>query len=276
MASTDTDGVTWTDQTWRSDGLQARVYLPQVPVVQDQTSAPRPRPVVVDVHGGAWAARDRTLGEAYNMAVAKAGFVVVAVDFRDGRQAKHPAAVNDIVEAVSWVRSAADLDIDPDRLALIGSSSGGHLALHTALTEVEVAFVGAFWPPVDPLARYRYAQSKIGWTVPKGNRLDAPNIVDSTEAYFGDEATMGDASISHIVTSGRARHLPPVWIARAAEDLNVPRSMLKELVANYRAAGGAVELTDYTGEIHGFGHGNHPGAIRFQSDLIARLQASLL
>lgn len=264
-------GVTWVDRVWReSDGLQARIYTPPADAAATRNGA-----VMVDVHGGAWASRNRTLGEVYNTAVAEAGFVTVAVDFRDGRNARHPAAVDDIAEAVGWVRTAAGLDIDPARLALCGSSSGGHLALHTALTEVDVAFVGAFWPPVDPLVRYQYAQKMIGQPVPEGNRLDAPNLVASTEAYYGDEATMADASISAIVRSGRARHLPPVWLVNASEDLNVPRVMIDELVAAYAEAGGALELTEYEGEIHGFGHGEHPGARRFQADLVTRLAAAL-
>ena len=264
-------GVTWVDRVWReSDGLQARIYTPPA-----EAAATRNGAVMVDVHGGAWASRNRTLGEVYNTAVAEAGFTVVAVDFRDGRNARHPAAVDDIAEAVGWVRSGAGLDIDPARLALCGSSSGGHLALHTALTEVEVAFVGAFWPPVDPLVRYQYAQKMIGQPVPEGNRLDAPNLVSSTEAYYGDEATMAEASISAILRSGRARHLPPVWLVNASEDLNVPRVMIDELVAAYGEAGGQLELTEYEGEIHAFGHGTHPGARRFQADLVARLAAAL-
>jgi len=263
--------VAWADVVWRAgDGLKARIYTPSA-----GAAATRQGAVMVDVHGGAWASRNRTLGEVYNTAVAEAGFTVVAVDFRDGRNARHPAAVDDIAEAVGWVRNGAGLDIDPARLALCGSSSGGHLALHTALTEVEVAFVGAFWPPVDPLVRYQYAQKMVGQPVPDGNRLDAPNLVSSTEAYYGDEATMADASISAILRSGRARHLPPVWLVNASEDLNVPRVMIEELVAAYAEAGGALELTEYEGEIHGFGHGTHPGARRFQADLVARLATAL-
>jgi acetyl esterase len=265
--------VTWADRVWRRDGLKARVYQP--PPAARAGAAPGTGAVVVDVHGGAWASMDRTLGEVYNMAVAAAGFVVVAIDFRDGRQARHPASVEDIAEAVHWVWDGAGPDADPNRTALIGSSSGGHLALHTALTEIEVAFVGAFWPPVDPLARYRYARSMVGQPVPAQNRLDAPRLLASTEAYYGDEATMGEASIAEIVRSGRARHLPPVWLVQAGEDLNVPRPMLEGLAVCYAAAGGQLELTEYPGEIHGFGHGTHGGALRFQSDLVARLAAAL-
>lgn len=262
--------VTWRDQVWHDD-LLARVYEPPT-----EARALRGGAAVVDVHGGAWALRDRTLGERYCRAVAAAGFVVVAIDFRDGRVARHPAAVLDVAEAVRWVRQqASELGVDPQQVALMGSSSGGHLALHAALTEVDVPFVAAFWPPVDPLERYRYARSKIGRPVPEGQTFNAAGLVAASEAYFGDEATMADASISQLLRSGRARFLPPVWLVRAGADLNVPPTMIDELVTEYAPAGGLLELAEYPGEVHGFGHGSHDGALRFQETLVQKLIAAL-
>jgi acetyl esterase/lipase len=231
---------------------------------------------VVDVHGGAWCSQDRTLGERYCRAVAESGFTVVSVDFRDGRTARHPAGSDDIVAAVGWVRSqAAALSIDPDRVALMGSSSGGHLALHTALTGVAVPFVAAFWPPVDPLARYRYARQQAGRPVPEGQSFDGPRLVASTEAYFGTEEAMGAASIAAVIRHGATRPLPAVWLVEAGADLNVPPAMLDELELAYREAGGWLERTVYPGEVHGFGHGRRPAAQRFQADLVERLIKAL-
>jgi acetyl esterase/lipase len=271
---TGSTGAGWTDTVWRPvDGLRARIYRPAGdPPVWAVGAA------VVDVHGGAWASRDLTLGHTYNLTLAAAGLTVVAVDFRDGRQARHPAAVDDVADAVRWVQEGAGLDVDPERLALTGSSSGGHLALHAALTHLDdtpPALVAALWPPVDPLGRYRYARSMVGRPVPPGNRLDAAGLVASTEAYFGDEAAMERASIAGVVRSGRARHLPPVWLAEAGADLNVPAALLDDLVLAYRDAGGTIERTVYPDEIHGFGHGPHPGAERFRADLTERLRVAL-
>jgi acetyl esterase len=266
---------TWEDVVWRaSDGLKARIHRPVVPTPGSAGS------VVVDVHGGAWNGWDRTLGQPYQVAAAEAGLTVVAVDFRDGRQARHPAAVTDIAEAVAWIRAGADgADLGGgapvDRVALTGNSSGGHLALLTALTALDTGLdtvlVAALWPPVDPLGRYRYARSMVGRPVPEGNRLDAERLMASTEAYFGDETTMAEASVAEVVRSGRARHLPPVWLVEAGADLNVPAELLDDLVETWRGAGGTIERTAYPGEIHGFGHGAHPGAERFRADLVARL-----
>ncbi len=278
--------TTWTDEVWRSsDGLLARIHHP-VPAPASDTeteSGAAPRTglagaVVLDIHGGAWNAMDRTLGQTYDQAVAAAGLTVVAIDFRDGRQARHPAAVDDIAEAVDWVINHDHLDVDRDRIALVGSSSGGHLALHAALTalpDLAIRLVAALWPPVDPLGRYRYAETMVGQPVPEGNRLNAAGLLASTEAYFGDEATMAEASIAAIVRSGRASQLPPVWVAQAGEDLNVPAELLEDLEAAYGAAGGHLERTTYPGAIHGFGHGDTPAGQQFRRDLVDRLVAAL-
>ncbi len=268
-ADTDSAGqdVTWHDVVWH-DELAARIYVPPV--------ATRTGAAVIDVHGGAWTSQDRTLGANYGLVLAAAGICVVAIDFRDGRVARHPAASDDVIAAVAWVRAHAPrLGIDPARVGLIGSSSGGHLALYAALTGVDVPFVGAFWPPVDPLARARYAATMVGKPVPEGQRFDAANLVRSAETYFGTETVMAEASITAVLRRERTAALPAVWLVRAGEDLNVPAVLLDELTNAYRDAGGSIELSDYPGQKHGFGHGTGPVARRFQSDLVMRVRAAL-
>lgn len=267
---------TETDVAWLGE-LLARIYRPAAPDHTDGHGTMTGRgAVVVDVHGGAWNSQDRTLGARYDRALAAAGFTVVAIDFRDGRQAHHPAGSEDVAAAVGWVHEhAVELEVEPDRLALIGSSSGGHLALYAALTLVDVRWVGAFWPPVDPLTRSRYARDRIGAPVPDGQAFDAERLVASTEAYFGTEAAMAEASIAAVLREGRARHLPPVWVVRAGADLNVPSGMLDDLVDAYRTAGGDIALSEYPGEVHGFGHARHDGALRFQAELVQRATEAL-
>ena len=51
--------------------------------------------------------------------------------------------------------------------------------------------------------------------------------------------------------------------------------MIDELVVEYALAGGQMERTEYPGEVHSFGHGNHDAALRFQDALVQRLVAAL-
>ena len=107
--------------------LLARVYRPK-------GEAERPLAALVDVHGGAWSRNDRTSGAVHGRGLSASGLVVVSLDFRQGSAHKHPAASADVAAGVRYVRAhAGRLGIDPRRVGIVGSSSGGQLALLAGL-----------------------------------------------------------------------------------------------------------------------------------------------
>jgi acetyl esterase/lipase len=217
-------------------------------------------PTVVEVHGGAWCDLDRRAGELYDTALAEAGYRVVAIDFRMGPDHRHPAASEDVAAAVDWARA----ELGAEQVALAGSSSGGHLALHAALQlDRPVAGVIALWPPTHPLDRFRYAATKDD---DHGRRL-----VRNTLAYFGDEATMAEAAIARVVADGEATDLPPVFLVHPTEDANVPRHISEDLVAAYRSAGGEIQVWWVEGQPHAFGH--FPGSAT--DELVERMVRTL-
>jgi acetyl esterase/lipase len=248
--------------------LLARVYRPQ-------GEPAGPLAAVVDVHGGAWARLDRTIGAAHGRALAACGLVVVALDFRQAPAHRHPAASADVAAGVRWVRAhARRLGIDPHRIGLVGSSSGGQLALLVALKpglpehagtpivgpdgaldatpgDAAVAFVAALYPVADPLARYRYARGRLDEPAPPSG-FNAKGLVTSSLAYFGDEAAMEAASVTRIVASGEARALPPVLVAQPELDDNVPAAITEAFVRAYRRAGGAIEHVPFPDARHSF------------------------
>jgi acetyl esterase/lipase len=220
-------------------------------------------PVVVDVHPGAWSMGDRTAGVTYDAELARRGFVVVAIDFRQAPAALHPAASDDVATALRWVRdSAGDLGVDPRRLGLVGSSSGGHLALLAACQagpgDPAVRAVVALWPPVDPLARYDFALDRLAGDLSDEERQHYEGLRLATERYFGDRPTMASASIARLVAAGEASALPPLLVAQAERDGNVPAAIIEDLVAAWSDAGGSAQVDLYEGQPHGFGH--LPGA----------------
>src|SRR5580692_5458470 len=91
-------------------------------------------PVLVAVHGGGWQVGSNQFYRYWGLFLARAGYAVFAVDYRLGKAGTYPAAVYDVKAAVQFIRAkAAEYDLDPDRIGLIGDSAGAHLASLVAL-----------------------------------------------------------------------------------------------------------------------------------------------
>ena len=231
---------------------------------------------VIMVHGGAWTANDRHSPHVVCSGLAEAGFAVFSLDFRDGRNGKHPCAVQDITAGIRYVRARAeDFGIDADRIALIGSSSGGHLALLSAIqpdmpdhrgtpTTVEggdnlsagVCCVVALWPVSDPFRRLRHA-------IEAGR----DELVAAHFRYYRDEAHMRDASVQRRLRAGEAQSLPPLLVVQPGEDANVPRDMTLDLVREYQNAGGTVHYLFYPGLPHAFAYGASAATTRLSEEI---------
>lgn len=248
--------------------LLARVYRPRGTLAA-------PLAALVDVHGGAWARGDRTVGAPHCRALAASGLVVVSVDFRQGPDHKHPAASADVSAGVRYVRAhARRLGVDPGRIGLLGASSGGQLALLVALQpgapahagtpivppdgapgavagDDAVAFVLALYPVADPLARYRYVLARKD-APPPPSGFDAKRLIAAHDGYFASEEAMAEASVTRLLTAGEAKAQPPAWVAQPELDDNVPAAITEAFVSAYREAGGQLELARFPGARHTF------------------------
>ena len=222
---------------------------------------------VVMVHGGAWTTNDRHTPAVLCQHLAAAGFTVFSLDFRDGRNGKHPCAVQDITAGVRYVRANADaLGVDAERIGLIGSSSGGHLVLLSAIQPNIAAHRGtpifvngalrdaaevsaavrctvALWPVSDPLVRFEYAQ-----------RVGRDELVTAHLRYYRDAAHMRQASVQRTLRDGEAETLPPLFVVQPGEDANVPRPMTRDLLREYEEAGGSLHYVFYPGLPHAFAY----------------------
>ena len=88
-----------------------------------------PFPTVLDLHGGAWNAKDRKAEEPMDRAIAESGVLVVAVDLTLAPESPYPACVQDANYAVRWLKTkAAAWNGNPVKIGVYGSSSGGHVA----------------------------------------------------------------------------------------------------------------------------------------------------
>src|SRR5215469_4346610 len=100
--------------------LIARIYRPK---------GPGPFPAVLDLHGGAWNAKDRHAEEPMDRALASSGLLVVAIDMTLAPEAPYPACVQDANYGVRWLKAnASRWNGDGSQIGVYGSSSGGHVA----------------------------------------------------------------------------------------------------------------------------------------------------
>lgn len=98
-----------------------------------QVPSTKPTPVALQIHGGGWIRGDRPSSYRSFAALLAAGMSVVAVEYRNAKDAPAPAAVQDVRCALSWVKkNAVKYNFDPNKVVTYGGSAGGHLALMAA------------------------------------------------------------------------------------------------------------------------------------------------
>jgi acetyl esterase len=235
--------------------LLARLYLP---------SGPGPFPVVVEVHGGAWVGGDRLRNSAIDSFLAEGGVAVLAVDFRLPPTSTYPGSAADVNCAIRWMKAnAPKFNINPEYVAGLGTSSGGHLVLLNAMRPRDRCFtyhpvpgpfdaslckVIACWPVVDPLYRYRFACER---------RMQ--NLVEKHQAYWLSEDAMREGSPQCILDRGEDVDVPPTLVIQGTFDDNIPLEMIDRFAHSYRSAGGHIEVKKYPGMPHDFISKN-PGA----------------
>jgi acetyl esterase/lipase len=239
--------VTWQDVEYLP-GRLARVYRPR---------GSGPFQAIIEIHGGAWNSGDRTQNAPMVEALAAHGLVVASVDFRLGGEAAYPASMLDINYATRWLKAhASEFGATPEALGGLGFSSGGHMVMLSAMrprryatvplegvpeVDASLAYVMMGWPVLDPYARYLHARSQ-GRTA----------TLESHHRYFGDEATMREASPQEILERGEAVALPPALIFQGADDDVLSPRTAERFVSAYAQAGGHIELALFPRGGHGY------------------------
>jgi acetyl esterase/lipase len=237
--------------------LLARVFKPR---------GEGPFPALVECHGGAWCLSDRTTEHLRHEYMASHGIVSIALDFRSGSTDPYPASLQDINYAVRWAKlHADDLRTRPELIGLSGQSSGGHLAMLVAMRphdpryaaialpggsalDASVPFVVASWPVINPLGRYRHAKraqmsaSPPEW--PKG-------IIARQDSFWRSEENMAEGNPMLALERGEKVCTPAaVWFQGRGDllhdykdaDSDFPGNEPQRFVANYKKAGGEIEL----------------------------------
>ena len=220
--------------------LMARIYQPD---------GPGPFPVVLDLHGGAWNAKDRHAEEPMDRALASSGLLVVAIDMTLATEAPYPACVQDANYAVRWLKvNAQKWNGDGSKVGVYGSSSGGQVAELLAMRphdarynaiplpggeriDATVAWVAMRSPVSNPLARYENAVE-----------MKREPMMHNHKTFFIPWDAIHESNPQEILDRHEKITFVPFLIMQGALDDNVRPAVQEKFVASYKAAGGDVQF----------------------------------
>jgi acetyl esterase len=221
--------------------LPVRIYRP---------AGPGPFPTLVYFFGGGWTLGSIDTADGICRLLANAvPCQVITVGYRLAPEHPFPAAVQDCCQATQWIAGhAAELQVDPDRLAVGGDSAGGNLAAVTALLARDTgpALVAQLLVYPNTLYCSETASMRAG---------DDPYLFNRTSVdwywghYLTDPVDGADPSASPLLAADHSG-LPPALVITAEFD---PLRDEGELyAAKLSAAGVPTRLSRYDGMVHGF------------------------
>ena len=209
----------------------------------------KPSPVIINIHGGGWNHGTKEEQGGYNTYF-KAGFSVANIEYRLTPQAKAPAAVEDTRCALIYlIANATELNIDPNKIVIMGGSAGGHLALmggllannhlfDTNCTGVENIKVAAI---ID-----KYGITDV-WDWAYG-----PNLTSKSATNWLGENAKNEA-FARSVSPGTylSKNSPPIFIVHGDADPTVPYQQSVELYKRLTDLGVKTEFITVEGGLHG-------------------------
>lgn len=202
-----------------------------------------PFPVAILVHGGGWSTGDKAgLFHIPTDALTKANFAWFSINYRISPRYLWPDCFEDTRTAIRWVKAhAAEYKGDPERIALVGYSSGGHLvclAATLADAETRVQAVVGMSPPTDlelDLAR------RGGLSASLQHLLNRPmKVTDESRKLLHEMSP-----INHIKPG-----LPPFLLVQGDKDNSVPYQGSLNFQAKLRANGVSCDLLTLKGAPH--------------------------
>jgi len=230
-------------QDLMAGSVPVRLYRP--------TATQTPQPVLVYLHGGGWTIGDLDTHDVLCRQLARDGAcAVVSVDYRMGPEHRFPVAVEDCVEAFSWVQAQAQaLHLDASRMAVGGDSAGGNLAAALCLVQREAgrpmpAFQMLIYPATDMRA---VAPSHT--TNGQGYMLTNDSINWYRGNYIADQADWSDWRASPLLASSHAG-LPPALVLTAGFDPLRDEGL--QYANALSAAGVPTQYVCFERQIHGF------------------------
>lgn len=181
----------------------------------------RTTPIVINIHGGGWNKGNKESQTGF-ASFFKKGYAVANISYRLVDKGTAPAAIEDVRCALIYIlKNAEELNINPDKIVIMGGSAGGHLALMGGLVEnnsfntnckydkpVKVAAIIDKYGPTNLVSVAKWP-SASNWL---GNKRDNEEFVKSVSPLF------------HVT-----KNSPPVFIVHGTADNVVPINQSEQL-----------------------------------------------
>jgi acetyl esterase/lipase/lysophospholipase L1-like esterase len=198
-------------------------------------------PGLVMFFGGGWASGTPQRSVGWAKWASKLGMVGVAPDYRTRKRmgGTPEDCISDARAAVRWVQEhAAELGIDPAKIAVMGTSAGGHIAAWTAIPRKGPGTDDPGSP--DPL--------------PAALILLNP-VSDTKDGGYGGTKRFGgsaERALACSVPDQMAATMPPVLIFHGTKDETVPYANSTALTEKLKATGNRCELVTFEGLGHSY------------------------
>ena len=228
----------WND---KAPGADTEVPMLEAYIPQDKKS----RAAFLILPGGAYAGRARHEGEGYAAFLNEFGISAFVVGYRVA-PARFPDPLLDARRAVRYLRANAEkFDIEPDKIAVIGSSAGGHLAAF--LSTYREAIVGE---GIDEIDAYDYLPNLQVLCYPVISSDEAVTHAYSYKMLLGDRY---DDRAEYSPELLVAADTPPAFIWHTAADQAVNVENSYRYATALRTAGVPCEMHIFPYGVHGLG-----------------------
>jgi acetyl esterase/lipase len=203
------------------------------------------RPAMVFFHGGGWVSGPVSQFNEQSQYLASRGMVCVQVEYRlipKGDQGPPVVCCEDAKSAMRWVRGhAAELGIDPNRIAASGGSAGGQLAAF-------ISMVPGMNDPADDLSISPRAEALV---------LFNPVFDNGPDGGYGHRegcgySRMGKRYQEFSPAQNITPNAPPAVVFLGTKDYLIPTAVAERFKANMEKAGVRCDLHLYQGRNHGF------------------------
>lgn len=220
-------------------------------------------PLILWLCGGGWVSQDFNAHVPELFEYARAGYLIASVQYRLAGECRFPAQINDIKAAIRYLRAhAKQLDIDPERIGVMGESAGGHLAALIGTTgetrefdqgeymdqSSAVQAVCCYYPPVNFQSMFEAlnAHKKVENSIYSGLQPLTPEAVFLKGSPLNSPEMVKCTSPLTYLTE----NTPPFLILHGTKDSTVPISQGELLHDTLTAKGVPVTMYRIMGAQH--------------------------